>query len=232
MMKTRFVLMLLPLALSARPLDIRSPNLEPSRGAKPRPPIMVPVGCEKLLSSGCAVSSSDTQADSEALAVITDGNKECGEGVSVKLAPGLQWVQIDLGKTQSVYAVFIWRALPQPHVCRDVVIQLSTDVMFKENVETVFNNDHDNTAGLGVGTDKEYIETLMGRSIPVNGVKARYVRVYSNGSIMDQGKTYDFNHYTEIEVYGDPCAGKGEAYTPLPVEKTPIRVRLPKPQRF
>jgi hypothetical protein len=71
----------------------------------------------------------------------------------------------------------------------------------------------------------------MGRSIPVNGVKARYVRVYSNGSIMDQGKTCDFNHYTEIEVYGEPCAGKGEA-TPPPVEKTPIRVRLPKPQRF
>jgi len=66
MMKTRFVLMLLPFTLSARPLDIRSPNLEPSRGAKPRPPIMVPVGCDKLLSSGCAVSSSDTQVGSEA----------------------------------------------------------------------------------------------------------------------------------------------------------------------
>jgi len=119
MMKTRFVLMLLPLALSARPLDIRSPNLEPSRGAKPRPPIMVPVGCDKLLSSGCAVSSSDTQVGSEALAVITDGNKECGEGFSVKLAPGLQWVQIDLGKTQAVYAVFIWRSLLLRHLRKD-----------------------------------------------------------------------------------------------------------------
>jgi len=83
-----------------------SPNIEPSRGAKPRPPIMVPAGCEKLLSSGCAVSSSDTQVDSEALAVIT-----------------------------------------------------------------------------------------------------------------------------EVEVYGDPCAGKGKAHIPPSAEKTPIRVRLPKPQR-
>jgi hypothetical protein len=35
-----------------------------------------------------------------------------------------------------------------------------------------------------------------------------------------------FSFYTEIEVYGDPCAGKGEAHTPPSVEKTPIRVRL------
>ncbi|HON48493.1 MAG TPA: hypothetical protein PLZ60_12170, partial [Kiritimatiellia bacterium] len=65
-----------------------------------------------------------------------------------------------------------------------------------------------------------------------NGVKARYVRVYSNGSIMDQGKTCDFNHYTEIEVYGEPCSEKGKAHIPSAAEKTPIRVKLPKPQRF
>ena len=140
-MKTRFVLILFPLTLLARPLDIRSPNLEPSRGAKPRPPIMVPVGCDKLLSSGCAVSSSDTQVDPKTLAAITDGNKECGEGSSVKLAPGLQWVQIDLGKTQPIYAVFIWRSLPQPHVCRDVgssfPLMLCSKKMWKPSSTTI-----------------------------------------------------------------------------------------------
>jgi len=141
---------------------------------------------------------------SEALAVITDGNKECTDSSTVKLARGVQWVQLDLGIEQKIYAVYIWRYLSQPRVFRDVIVQLSSDVGFQEKVDTVFNNDHDNTSGLGVGTDKEYIETFFGRSIPVNGIKARHVRIYSNGSVMDQGKTDDSNYYTEIEVYGEP----------------------------
>lgn len=203
-MKSLFVWLFLPLTLLARPLDIRSPNLEPSRGAKPRSPVLAPMGCDRLLSSGCRVSSSDTNWGSEALAVITDGNKESTDSSAIKLASGVQWVQLDLGIEQKIYAVYMWRYLSQPRVFRDVIVQLSSDVGFQENVETVFNNDHDNTAGLGVGTDKEYVETFLGRSIPVNGFKARYVRVYSNGSMMDQGKTDNANYYTQIEVYGEP----------------------------
>ena len=30
-------------------MDIRSPNLEPARGGKPRPPVMVPAGATNLL---------------------------------------------------------------------------------------------------------------------------------------------------------------------------------------
>ena len=194
----------LPLTLLAHPLDIRSPNLESSRGAKPRPPVLAPMGCDRLLSSGCRVSSSDTNLSSEALAVITDGNKECADSSAVKLALGGQWVQLDLGIEQKIYAIHIWRYLSQPRVFRDVIVQLSRDVGFQEKVDTVFNNDHDNTSGLGTGTDKEYIETFFGRSFPVNGIKARYVRIYSNGSVMDQGKTDKANYYTEIEVYGEP----------------------------
>jgi hypothetical protein len=64
-------------------------------------------------------------------------------------------------------------------------------------VRTVFNNDNDNSSGLGIGKDKEYIETFQGRPFIVKGIKARYVRLYSNGSTSSE-----MNHYVEVEVYG------------------------------
>ena len=203
-MKSILIGLLLPFVLLSRPLDIRSPNLEPSRGAKPRPPVDVPIGCDRLLSASCKVSSSDTNLTPKALLLVTDGNKEYSDISTVKLAPGIQWVQLEFGFAQKIHAIYIWRYLSEPHVFRDMIVQLSNDAGFQEDVETVFNNDDDNTVGLGVGRDKEYIETFMGRSIPVNGIKARYVRIYSNGSVMDRGKTDKANYYTEIEVYGEP----------------------------
>jgi hypothetical protein len=67
------------------------------------------------------------------------------------------------------------------------------------NVRTLFNNDADNSAGLGGGTDMNYIETNKGELINAKGVKARYVRLYSNGN-----NSNDLNHYIEVEVYGKP----------------------------
>jgi hypothetical protein len=116
-----------------------------------------------LLSSGCKVSSSDANLSSEALFVSQTAIKECGGNFTVKLAPGIQWIQLDLGIEEKIYAINIWRYLSEPHVFRDVIVQLSSDMGFQKNVETVFNNDHDNTVGLGAGTDKEYIETFLGR---------------------------------------------------------------------
>ena len=45
-------------------------------------------------------------------------------------------------------------------VYHDVIVQVADDPDFIENVRTIFNNDSDNTSGLGVGTDREYFETL------------------------------------------------------------------------
>ena len=64
---------------------------------------------------------------------------------------------------------------------------------------TVFNNDRDNSLGLGAGTDLHYTETNEGKLIDSKGVHGRYVRLYSNGNTSD-----DLNHYTEVEVYGRP----------------------------
>ena len=62
---------------------------------------------------------------------------------------------------------------------------------------TVFNNDYDNSSGLGVGTDKEYLESHEGKLMDGKGAKGRYVRLYSNGNTSN-----DANHYIEVEVYG------------------------------
>ena len=51
----------------------------------------------------------------------------------------------------------------------DVVIQVSDDPEFKSGVRTVFNNDHDNSAKLGQGKDRAYIESYQGRIIDAQG---------------------------------------------------------------
>ena len=80
-------------------------------------------------------------------------------------------------------------------------MQVSDDPDFITNVETLFNNDHDNSLGLGAGKDKNYIETNEGKLINAKGTQARYVRLYSNGNHKN-----DMNHYLEVEVYGKPVA--------------------------
>jgi hypothetical protein len=177
------------------PTNIKSPNLEPVSG-KPRPPFMVPVGT-KLLSLKRPVKGSDMQPIIGELDMITDGEKEAGDGYFVELAPGKQWVQIDLGASYALHAIMLWHFHSQPRVYRDVIVQVSDDKDFLKNVTTVFNNDHDNSSGLGIGKDKEYIEVAEGRLLDPKGVKARYVRLYSRGNTSN-----DLNHYTEVEVYG------------------------------
>ena len=61
------------------------------------------------------------------------------------------------------------------------------------------NNDNDNSAGMGVGSDRPYIESYEGRLIDAKGATGRYVRLYSNGSTAD-----GMNHYIEVEVFGKP----------------------------
>ena len=90
----------------------------------------------------------------------------------------------------------------QGRVYKDVIVQTADDPDFIRNVETVFNNDRDNSSGLGVGKDWQYLEEFRGEVIqfhPSEPVTARYVRFYSNGN-----STNDLNHYVEVEVWGRP----------------------------
>jgi len=179
------------------PVDVRSPHREAYRGdGVPPPPLLVPKGT-RLLSSGCAVTSSDARAKKPELALVTDGDKRYSPSAYLELAPGAQWIRLDLGTNAGIYAVCLWRERPEQCVYRDTVVQVSDDPAFAAGVTTLFNNDYDDSAGLGKGADKEYYEDYFGRRVAGNGVRARYVRVTSNGNTSDP-----YNRFTEIEVYG------------------------------
>lgn len=179
------------------PRNIRSPNLEKITG-KMRKPFLVPKGT-KILSLGKPVIGSDTEPIIGEMEFVTDGEKSGEEGYYVEFGPGIQYVQIDLEKACHLHAVLIWHYHSQARVYRDVVVQVSNDPDFITDVKSIFNNDHDNSSGLGIGRDKEYIEVNEGRLINPRGVKARYIRLYSRGNTSN-----DMNHYVEVEVYGIP----------------------------
>jgi len=157
--------------------------------------ILVPKGTQ-ILSTNMPVSSSDSTPVIGELALITDGDKEGLDGSYVELASGSQWVQIDLGAEYPVYAVAVWHYHADPRVYHDVAIVLSKDKDCATST-VIFNNDKDDTLGLGKGTDKGYIETYKGLIRRADGISARYVRLYSNGS-----NANEMNHYIEVEVYG------------------------------
>ena len=180
------------------PQDTRVPNLEKPSG-KPRPSFLAPPGT-KNLALGKPVSSSDEEPIIGEIEMITDGDKEAADGSYVELGPFLQHVTIDLGAKQEIYAILVWHYHKQPCVYFDVVAQVADDADFITNVKTVFNNDVDNSAGLGVGKNMHYTETAEGKLIDcMPGVRGRYVRLYSNGNTSN-----DLNHYIEVDVYGKP----------------------------
>jgi len=175
------------------PKSIKTPNLERKAVI---PEIMIPAGTVNIADEKEVTGSDDFPVIGE-LEYITDGDKEGADGSYVELGPMVQWVQIDLGAKKTIYAIALWHYHAQARAYRDVVIQVADDADFIENVQTVFNNDHDNSAGLGIGKDKEYIETNKGKLIDVKGITGQFVRLYSNGSTGS-----DMNHYIEVEVFG------------------------------
>jgi len=178
------------------PQDARTPNLEQPRGS-PRPPFLAPVGT-KNVALGKPVSSSEEPVIGS-LSAITDGDKEATDGSFVELSPGPQYVTIDLQERCEIYAVLVWHYHQWPRTYLDVVVQVSDDRTFKTGVKTIFNNDTNDTLGLGAGRDLSYVETYEGKLLEGKGTQGRYVRLFSNGNTHD-----DLNHYIEVEVYGRP----------------------------
>ncbi|MBE6413606.1 MAG: discoidin domain-containing protein [Verrucomicrobiaceae bacterium] len=185
-----------PAQLSGTPVPIVLPNLDQYKG--PQAEITVPDGVTNI-AKGKAVTSSDDFPMIGELPLITDGNKDGAEGCYVELMEGVQWVQIDLGAAKDIYAVAMWHFHSQERAYKDVIVQVSDDPKFASGVKTIYNNDHDNSAKLGKGDKKAYIETNYGKLVDVSKtpVKGRYVRLYSNGST-----TNGSNHYIEVEVFG------------------------------
>ncbi|MFH1370159.1 MAG: hypothetical protein ABII09_02570 [Planctomycetota bacterium] len=172
-------------------------NLEKPLG-KPRPPFYAPKGTTNV-ALGKPVTSSDEQPIIGEIKMITDGDKEAADGSYVELGPFKQYITIDLSAPHNIYAIVVWHYHKQARVYKDVVVQVADDPDFITNVRTVFNNDNDNSSGLGVGSNMNYVETAEGKLIDAKGVVARYVRCYSNANTSN-----DLNNYIEVEVYGLP----------------------------
>jgi hypothetical protein len=177
------------------PSDYIGPNLEP-RSFKEPGPISVPKGTANVALNK-AVSASKPPNFGK-LEQIVDGDKSYEEKSLVEVGPGLQWVQIDLEKPHTMYALMVWHFHAEDRVYFDVIVQASMDPEFEHDVVTIYNNDHDNSAGLGAGKHKEYYESHLGRLMQTpEGVKGRYLRLYSRGN-----DNNEMNHYVEVEVYG------------------------------
>ena len=183
---------------SGTPKEVKSDNLEPDPGpGNYRAPIMVPVVFDKKLTTEETKVTTSEEAVTGENEYVVDGDKTPDATCMLQLPGGLQWVQLDLGAEKTVSAVCVWHDQGDDRVYKDVIVQLSNDEKFAKDVTTIFNNDHDNTAKLGKGADKEYRERNDGRPVDGKLTKARYVRCYSNGSSSEP-----VNNYIEIEVFG------------------------------
>ena len=181
---------------SGTPVPIKGfPHLEKKRQGA-RPDFMIPADVE-LVSDGKEVTSSDDWPIIGELEFLTDGDKDADEGYYVELAPDLQWVQIDLETSREIFAIALWHYHSQARAYHDVIVQVSDDPEFGSGANTVFNNDHDDSSGLGRGKDKAYVESYEGKLIDAKGAKGRYVRFYSKGNSTDT-----MNHYIEAQIFG------------------------------
>jgi hypothetical protein len=180
------------------PQNLSVPNLEKPLG-RARDPFLAPPGVRNV-SEGKSVTASDMEPIIGDIEQVTDGDRAGADGSYVELGPGKQQVTIDLGAPHEIYAVLFWHFHRQARVYLDVIVQVSDDAGFTQNVRTVFNNDHDDSSGLGAGKDMNYVETSEGKLVDAKGNKARYVRLYSNGN-----NANELNHYVEVEVFGRPA---------------------------
>ncbi|MCH1504783.1 discoidin domain-containing protein [Verrucomicrobiales bacterium] len=177
-------------------VPLKLANLEPVEVKQK--PLMVPKGLTNLALEKEITASDDLPVIGD-LEYVTDGDKDAADGSYVELGPQVQWVQIDLEKESEVHGIWLWHFHKNARAYIDVIAQVSNDETFTDSakITTVYNADHDNSSGMGKGTDKAYVETNKGRVIDGKGAKGRYVRLYSNGN-----SSNEMNHYIEVEVWG------------------------------
>jgi hypothetical protein len=182
------------------PKDAGTPKTIPAGStvdlsAKPPPPLLIPKDAANV-APGKKITCSDKNVTAGDLAKLTDGDKEAEESSILLLHKGLQWVEFDLASPHETYAIVVWHAFDTPKIYHSVIVQVAYDADFTDHVRTLFNNDRENSAGLGMGTDRQYFESNQGKIIDAKGVPARFVRLYSNGNSDSR-----MNEYTEVEIY-------------------------------
>lgn len=179
-----------------------------TRLADEPPAITVPKDATNV-ALGKPVSSSNATAVMGELKDVTNGDKrpEYWVGLEPNAEPktGPLHITIDLQREYEIYALAWWHSFDRPIVCRDVVIQIARDPEITDAI-ILFNNDRDNSLGLGQGADLSYVETNEGWRAPAGGVIGRYVRLHSRGNSRNL-----LGQYTEVEVYGRPPSRASES---------------------
>ncbi len=130
---------------------------------------------------------------------LTDDIKTSGE---FDFVGGPSWVQVDLEKPALIHAIVVWHYYRNADIFDDVIVSISDNVDFSGDINVLFNNDHDNSSGMGIGKDSAYISTIWGNLVDAcgpdsHGTKARFIRVYS-------GRNTDGSlpRYLEVAAYG------------------------------
>jgi lysophospholipase L1-like esterase len=151
-----------------------------------------------LLSGKIAATNGNNNAT--ALGWITNGDKTLTN--IADMGAGAIYLQYDLGSSVNLGDIKLWHYYGDPRSYHDVLVELSNSSTFATGNTIVFNNDTNNSLGLGAGTDSEYAESSAGKDISFSPVSARYIRIYSNGSSSNTA-----NHYVEAEAYAATSSG-------------------------
>jgi hypothetical protein len=152
------------------------------------------------LLSGKIATTNSSNNNPNVLGLITDGDKTLTN--IADLNTGAVYIQYDLGASYNVDDVKLWHYYGDPRSYHDVLVELSNSSTFATGNTIVFNDDTNNSLGLGTGTDTEYAESSAGSNISFSAVNARYIRIYSNGSSSNTA-----NHYVEAEAYASSTSG-------------------------
>src|SRR6516162_3023407 len=94
-------------ALKGTPKDIPITDNIEAPSDKPRAPMMVPAGLKNIAPSA-KITPMNKNASPDALAKLVDGEKEATDENIVSFRKGTQWVQLDFGAPQEIFAVVIW----------------------------------------------------------------------------------------------------------------------------
>jgi parallel beta-helix repeat protein len=141
-------------------------------------------------------TSNGTLTGTTLVSYATDGDhSNTANYTSYDAKTGGVYIQFDLGASYNLREVNLWHYYGDTRAYHDVIVQLSNDSTFATKT-TVFNNDTNNSASQGTGTDAEYTETSAGKSITFPAVNARYVRLWTNGNTVN-----GFNNYVEVEAF-------------------------------
>ena len=166
-----------------------------------REDFLVPEGLENLALYKDVTGSVDEPSLGD-LDQVTDGVKKSGDFDVVEMGEGAHWIQIDLAEARTLYAIAIWHFYKNAIIYNDVIVQVADDKAFTRNARTLFNNDHDNSAGMGKGKDTAFYtrwwgELVDARGADGKGTRARYVRVHTS-----EGMEGEWARFVEVDVYG------------------------------